>query len=99
MSDLNVVAICTAANKGAAESLAAQYPGGSGTFSVQLTTASNGAPPATHWAGSGYMPADLVAAFEASSEVEVFSLDNSDFFSILAAHDPVLYRVIPDEVV
>jgi hypothetical protein len=92
--DRNVTLICAAADKPAADALAATFPGGEGTFSVRLTTVQGGTVP-THYAGSGYVDAGMAEAFELSVSpmYKVFPNDNTDFNAILAQCEPPLHRV------
>lgn len=101
--DINVTVICATADRASAESLAEQFPGGAGTFSVPLATTPGvtDLARATHWAGSGYMGEEMVQAFtdSAAPVFIVMSLDGKDFAENIASCDPVLYRVYPIEVV
>lgn len=103
MTDINVTLICENAHKAEAEALAEQYPGGAGTFSISLATAPDitDLALATHWAGSGYMPEEMVAAFQVSVApmYKVFPLENTDFNAQIAACTPTLYRLFPAEEV
>lgn len=105
MTDRNVTLICAAGDRATAEALAAEFPGGAGTFSVPLATAPGltDLAQATHWAGSGYMDEDMVAAFDMSVApmFKVFPMtdDLPDFASHIAACVPPLYRVYENEVV
>lgn len=95
--DRNVTLICLAADRTAAEAIAATYPGGSGTFGVALTSVPNGTV-ATHYAGSGYVDGDMADAFEISVDpmVKVFDNTGTDFFTIIAGLEPSLYRVVEE---
>lgn len=93
MADKAVTLICTAADLEAANALAAQFPGGAGTFSFPLTT-TNGSFTATHYAGSGFVPADMADAMDVSLApmVKVFPLSGGvTFWDHLAMCEPPLY--------
>ena len=95
--DVNVSVICTKADQAAANNLAAQYPGGANTFSVPLATTEGLSDPslATHYAGSGMVAQDMADAFIASVDpmIKVFYNEGTDFATIIANTDPVLYRI------
>lgn len=95
--DRNVTLICTAADKALAEALAANFPGGSGTFSVKLTTVPGGTIP-THWAGSGMVPEEMATAFDQSVSpmYKVFPLEGTTFDQQLNDCEPRLYRVVEE---
>lgn len=98
MTMRNVTILCEAANKGAAEALAATYPGGAGTFSVPLSTSPGVTDRllATHWAGSGDVDSGMATAFEVSVSpmFQVAENDNTNFDAIIATRTPRLYRII-----
>lgn len=97
MSDVNITIICTKADQTAANTLAATFPGGAGTFSVPLSTTQGVTNPtlATHYAGSGVVSQEMADAFTASVDpmIKVFSNDSTDFNTIISQTDPVLYRI------
>jgi hypothetical protein len=95
--DRNCTLICANADRAVAESLAATFPGGAGTFGVKLTSTQGGTTP-THWAGSGYVDANMAAAFEVSVTPMFMVVDNenTDFNSIIASRTPRLYRIVDE---
>jgi hypothetical protein len=102
MTDRNATIICLAADKTAAEALASQYPGGAGSFGPgarALTVNPTGAAPATHFAVSGQMDADMVEAFETSvlPIFMVLPLDDTNFFAQIASREPQLFTVVETE--
>lgn len=90
--------ICEAADRTAANAMGASFNAGPNTFSVALSTTQGVTNPAlaTHWAGSGYVPADMADAMEVSLDPKVWVRPNdqgSDFAANIAAMDPPLYRI------
>jgi hypothetical protein len=67
MADVFKTIIVKAADQVAAQNTAATVPGGEGMFQAGLTTDPAGAPPATHYISSGYMPEEIVPLMWPSS--------------------------------
>lgn len=102
MPQINIVLIVPAAHKATADAICDAYEGGSGTLGARLTTvasidyAPNGEP--THWACSGWNPADMVAAVLAAGiGAESHTLAGTNYNAIIAAHEPQLHRVVDPE--
>lgn len=58
--DIFATLIVTAANVDQARTIAAQFTGGDGMFTSELSATGNA--PATHFISSGYMPEEIVQA-------------------------------------
>lgn len=79
MADRDVTIICAAADKDKANAMTTAAGWGI-CFSIPLATTPGITNPAlaTHWAGSGYIPEELVAALDVSLDPMVKVYDNQD---------------------
>jgi hypothetical protein len=102
----NAIIVAFKTDQAAAEALAAQYPGGAGSFgpgcSKWHTVAGTPVPDCTQVAVSGTMDSDMVEAFRMNSVPKFQVIDNPDDHSpasMLVQCQPPLYPGVDTEVV